>query len=151
MTAGHGQLVVLGMHRSGTSGVTGLLERAGAWFGPAGIATEANAENPKGFYERRDVRAVCDELLRGAGADWWNVAGFSVDAVPESVAERARVSWRRIVAELDQHEPWAAVLARASLRQFQQNDSENHDKFVARHCGVMGCVAFASSWHGACV
>lgn len=115
MTAGHGQLVVLGMHRSGTSGVTGLLERAGAWFGPAGIATEANAENPKGFYERRDVRAVCDELLRGAGADWWNVAGFTVDTVPGSVAERARVSWRRIVAELDQHEPWVVKEPRLCL------------------------------------
>ena len=61
------------------------------------------------------MRAVCDELLRGAGADWWNVAGFSVDAVPESVAERARVSWRRIVAELDQHEPWVVKEPRLCL------------------------------------
>ena len=51
------QLLVLGMHRSGTSMVTRLLNMAGAYFGPEGIATEANEENPKGFWERRDVRA----------------------------------------------------------------------------------------------
>lgn len=51
------QLVILGMHRSGTSGVTRLLNMAGAYFGPPGIATDANEENPKGFWERRDVRA----------------------------------------------------------------------------------------------
>lgn len=34
------------MHRSGTSGVTRLLNLAGAHFGPDGIATEADEENP---------------------------------------------------------------------------------------------------------
>ena len=47
------QLIVLGMHRSGTSGITRLLNLAGAYFGPADIATEPNEENPKGFWERR--------------------------------------------------------------------------------------------------
>ena len=54
------QLIVLGMHRSGTSSVTRLLNLAGAYFGAEGIATETNDENPKGFWERRDARAVCD-------------------------------------------------------------------------------------------
>ena len=51
------QLLVLGMHRSGTSSVTRLLNMAGAYFGPEGIATDPNDENPKGFWERRDVGA----------------------------------------------------------------------------------------------
>ena len=50
------QLIVLGMHRSGTSAVTRLLNMAGAYFGPEGSATAANEENPKGFWERQDVR-----------------------------------------------------------------------------------------------
>ncbi|MBK6855810.1 MAG: hypothetical protein IPG97_04435 [Microthrixaceae bacterium] len=70
------QLVILGMHRSGTSGVTRLLNMAGAYFGPPGIATDANEENPKGFWERRDVRALCDGLLQGAGFDWFRLGGF---------------------------------------------------------------------------
>ena len=32
-------------------------------IGPYSIATEANEENPRGFWERRDVREVCDGLL----------------------------------------------------------------------------------------
>ena len=76
------QLIVLGMHRSGTSSVTRLLNLAGAYFGPEGIATDPNAENPKGFWERRDVRAVCDGLLHGGGYDWWRIADFSVANIP---------------------------------------------------------------------
>jgi len=82
---GPAQFVVLGMHRSGTSGVTRLLNLAGAHFGPEGIATEANEENPRGFWERRDVRAVCDGLLHGAGFDWWKLVGFDAAALPAEV------------------------------------------------------------------
>ncbi len=70
------QLLVLGMHRSGTSSVTRLLNLAGTYFGPEGIATDPNDENPKGFWERRDVRAVCDGLLQSGGYNWWKIATF---------------------------------------------------------------------------
>ena len=79
------QLVVLGMHRSGTSGVTRLLNLSGAYFGPPDSSTEANDENPKGFWERRDVRNVCDGLLQGAGFDWYRLDGFDVAAIPDPV------------------------------------------------------------------
>jgi hypothetical protein len=75
------QLVVLGMHRSGTSGVTRLLNLAGAYFGPPrAAATEANEENPKGLLgAARRAGNVCDGLLHGAGFDWWTGStGFDV-------------------------------------------------------------------------
>lgn len=101
------QLVILGMHRSGTSGVTRLLNLAGAWFGPDGIATEANEENPRGFWERRDVREVCDGLLHGGGFDWWKLSGFDADALPDDVRLRWLDRWQEIVdGELDLHRPW---------------------------------------------
>ena len=81
------QLIVLGMHRSGTSSVTRLLNLAGAYFGPEGSATDPNEENPKGFWERRDIRRVCDALLLGGGFDWWRIADFDVNRIPESVRE----------------------------------------------------------------
>lgn len=109
------QLIVLGMHRSGTSSVTRLLNLAGAYFGPEGIATEANAENPKGFWERRDVREVCDGLLRGGGFDWWKVAGFEVDEIPEEVRQERLEQFTRIVHELDAHRPWVLKEPRLCL------------------------------------
>lgn len=100
------QLVVLGMHRSGTSGVTRLLNLAGAHFGPEGIATEANEENPRGFWERRDVRALCDGLLHGAGFDWWKLVGFDPAALPADVVAQGRAAFAEVLEELDAHRPW---------------------------------------------
>jgi glycosyltransferase involved in cell wall biosynthesis len=100
------QLVVLGMHRSGTSSVTRLLDLAGAWFGPEGIATDANEENPRGFWERRDVRAVCDGLLAVGGHDWWDVADLDPLALPDDGVGPLLHEWRRIVAEADEHGTW---------------------------------------------
>ena len=109
------QLLVLGMHRSGTSSVTRLLNLAGAYFGPEGIATDPNVENPKGFWERRDVRAVCDGLLHGGGYDWWKIADFSVDNIPDDVRGHYLDEFRNIVYQLDAHRPWVMKEPRLCL------------------------------------
>ena len=57
------QLIILGMHRSGTSMVTRLVNMMGAYFGPEGVSLGANDENPKGFWERRDVLDLDEALL----------------------------------------------------------------------------------------
>jgi glycosyltransferase involved in cell wall biosynthesis len=109
------QLLVLGMHRSGTSMATRLLNLSGAYFGPEGIATEANEENPKGFWERRDARAICDALLHGSGADWWKASGFDADAIPAAVLDGQLPLLRRLVLELDAHRPWVLKEPRLCL------------------------------------
>jgi hypothetical protein len=61
-------VVVLGMHRSGTSVATRLMETMGASFGdnlwPPG------PDNPKGFFEDGDVVRLNIELMDAAGVDW---------------------------------------------------------------------------------
>ena len=109
------QLIVLGMHRSGTSSVTRLLNLAGAYFGAEGMATETNDENPKGFWERRDARAVCDGLLHGGGFDWWQIADFDLDRIPEEVRQEQLAAFSRIVVDLDAHRPWVLKEPRLSL------------------------------------
>ena len=109
------QLFVLGMHRSGTSAVTRLLNMAGAYFGAEGVSTDANEENPKGFWERRDIRAVCDGLLQDAGFDWWRLSGFSVDAIPPDVRARHLDHLESIVLQLDAHRPWVVKEPRLCL------------------------------------
>lgn len=110
------QLVILGMHRSGTSGVTRLLNLAGAWFGPDGIATEANEENPRGFWERRDVREVCDGLLHSGGHDWWKLADFDLAALPAEGRDRWTARFGEILeGELDHHRPWVVKEPRLCL------------------------------------
>jgi hypothetical protein len=64
------QIILLGMHRSGTSAVGGFLQQAGFYFGPPEQAYDLHPTNPKGFFERRDVVHIDDRILAAAGANW---------------------------------------------------------------------------------
>lgn len=65
-------VVVLGMHRSGTSAVAGLLARLGIWPGPESDLMPAKPDNPEGFWELTDLVAV-DDLILDAGGEAWDV------------------------------------------------------------------------------
>ena len=71
-------LIVLGMHRSGTSLASGLLRIAGVYFGTDDEFIAPNDENPKGFLERKDIRSLNDRMLHSVGADWSEIADFDL-------------------------------------------------------------------------
>jgi len=60
--------VVLGMHRSGTSSVAGVLALLGAT--PPRTLMGPKPENPKGFWESEVLMAFNDEILVRAGSSW---------------------------------------------------------------------------------
>jgi O-antigen biosynthesis protein len=101
-----GQIVVLGMHRSGTSCVGNLLTKSGAYFGDESVSIGASEENRKGFFERRDVRDICDAILHGTGCDWWAVADFSHQRVPMPVRAEAHSRFAKLLEEMNAHRPW---------------------------------------------
>ena len=72
-TRGMAAHVVLGMHRSGTSLVASLLELAGCCLGPSELLAGAAFDNPRGFFENRNVVALNDAALAAAGARWFDV------------------------------------------------------------------------------
>lgn len=100
------QLMVLGMHRSGTSVLARLLNLMGAYFGPEGISTGANNENPKGFWERRDVRGLNDAILHGVGCDWNRVLGFRASDLPDAITSDFNKQAAKLVLDMDAHRPW---------------------------------------------
>lgn len=100
------QLMVVGMHRSGTSMLARLLNLMGVYFAPEGTGTGANQENPKGFWERRDVRALNDFVLHSVGCDWNRVSTFDVSRLPEAVVDEFLVRASRIVLDMDANRPW---------------------------------------------
>lgn len=61
-------IFVLGMHRSGTSCLTGMLESSGAFVGE--VARKNRQFNPKGNLENVDARKLNGEVLRENGGDW---------------------------------------------------------------------------------
>jgi hypothetical protein len=73
-------IVVLGMHRSGTSVITRGLEVLGVALGDK-LMPEHEPTNPKGFFEDIDVNELNEELLRLMGLRWdslCDVAPFDI-------------------------------------------------------------------------
>ena len=76
-------LVVLGMHRSGTSMVSGALVRSGFHAGIEDELMSAAEDNPRGFWERHDAVALNDKLLAEANASWFQPAPVAKQELPE--------------------------------------------------------------------
>lgn len=103
MTEGQGPpppcVIVLGMHRSGTSLVAGSLEAAGLRLG---AVNHAATYNRRGNKENASIRDLNDRLLAAAGAAWNAPPAGQVEWSPEH--ERCA---RAIVAPyLERRRPW---------------------------------------------
>jgi hypothetical protein len=62
-------LAVLGMHRSGTSAVAGMIAEQGVELGPV---SEKNRFNPRGNREIPELNRLHDRVLERSGGSWWN-------------------------------------------------------------------------------
>lgn len=101
-----GRIVVLGMHRSGTSCVGELLAATGAYFGPDEMGTGGSVENPHGLFERRDLRELCHFILQQARAEWWATSRFAPDRLPAEANGQIADMLAPMLADLNAHEPW---------------------------------------------
>jgi hypothetical protein len=85
---------VIGMHRSGTSVVSRILNLLGAHLGPFDDLMPPGSDNPTGFWESRSVVALHDDLLGQLGGRWDNPAfrddGWERDPALEPFRKRAR-------------------------------------------------------------
>jgi hypothetical protein len=70
-------LLVVGMHRSGTSAMTGLLSRLGVTL-PASLMA-ANEYNPLGYGESQAFMRFHDRILASAGSNWHDFGPFKND------------------------------------------------------------------------
>lgn len=96
-----GQIVVLGMHRSGTSSVAGLLARMGAWPGEDS-ALLIGPDNPRGHYEIAAMHDACLRRLAAAGGDWKRPPGTASGAAVDAFRREAA----RVLDALDRRRPW---------------------------------------------
>jgi len=75
-------VLVVGMHRSGTSALAGMLHNNHIIMGNENKwHPKPSRENPKGFYENRDFRLVNDQILKENG---YRVKDFD-PAIPEAL------------------------------------------------------------------
>jgi hypothetical protein len=63
-------VLVIGMHRSGTSALTGALEAAGLFLGPPRAVAPIERDNPEGYFELYPVAKLNEEILGHLGGAW---------------------------------------------------------------------------------
>jgi len=99
------QIVVLGVHRSGTSVLTRLVNMIGCYVGTEGSTVGFHDENLKGYWERHDVMALNDDILAHYDCRWDDLLQWdanSTNPLPEVLEHRIK----QIIHELDHHRPW---------------------------------------------
>lgn len=100
------QIIVLGMHRSGTSAWTRLINMMGAYMGPEAMLSGPGFDNPKGFWERLDVRDINDRLLSLVGASWDCVVDLDFERAPAKELSALEDEARSTLIGLDSRRPW---------------------------------------------
>ena len=75
-------LLVLGVHRSGTSATAGLLAQLGA--GMAAHPIRADANNPAGYWEPEPIVSLHNRLLAEAGSAWDDWGRLDTDALADA-------------------------------------------------------------------
>ncbi len=90
-------VVVLGMHRSGTSSAAGTLVRLGAAAPQHLIAP--NADNERGYWESRVIVDLNDAILAAGGSDWKDWRKFDIDTIDALKADALRARAKEALAE----------------------------------------------------
>lgn len=107
-------VLVLGMHRSGTSALASALVAAGVGFGPPAGAMAPRLDNPSGFVERSEFVDLDEELLRTLGWTWDAPSAAALAEPPDRPGLAAR--GRALIQEtLDDCAPWLIKDPRMSL------------------------------------
>ncbi len=81
-------IVILGMHRSGSSLLTRMINLQGIPLGKSLLPP--NSDNPKGFFEHKDIVRYNEDLLNNFGMTW----SHPVD-LPENWAKSAQAQFSR--------------------------------------------------------
>lgn len=90
---------ILGMHRSGTSVLSRLLNILGVDLGPEESLLQPHADNPKGFWEHGLIQNLNDEILRSAGGSWHEPPEFSDHWELSADLRNFRMRARRIIRD----------------------------------------------------
>jgi hypothetical protein len=109
------QIAVLGMHRSGTSVVAQLLNSMGCYAGEQHEMPPPDVFNPTGYWERRDVWAVDEDILAALDTTWLDPARVDLSRIDDSARKSFVTRSREIASSLNKHGPWMMKDPRLSI------------------------------------
>eukprot|EP00027_Filamoeba_sp_ATCC50430_P014677 CAMPEP_0168578456 /NCGR_PEP_ID=MMETSP0413-20121227/21341_1 /TAXON_ID=136452 /ORGANISM="Filamoeba nolandi, Strain NC-AS-23-1" /LENGTH=289 /DNA_ID=CAMNT_0008612301 /DNA_START=128 /DNA_END=997 /DNA_ORIENTATION=- len=131
-------IIVLGMHRSGTSVVAEMLQAMGIYVGSKEELIPPANDNPNGFFERYDIVKTNFLLLKYFGSNWhsnlnaWNPQAFTANTTAnEDFKQRFRI----ILSKLSEHAPFLVKDPRfcLTLPVWKQVLQRSFVVFVYRH------------------
>jgi hypothetical protein len=96
-------VLVVGMHRSGTSALARTLSLMGVDVGNEDDLLPAHpTDNPTGYWERADIVALHEEFLKSGGYAWNEVGGFKASELGDLAKITLRDGLRKAIGELEQ-------------------------------------------------
>jgi len=108
-------VLVLGMHRSGTSALAGALEAMGLEVGPNADLMPADVGNPEGYFELLSVVRANDDLLAHFEGRWDSPPDFAPVWFEDPVGIEFVGEWRRRLGELFESERYLLKDPRISI------------------------------------
>ncbi len=97
MSAAH-LIQVVGMHRSGTSAVTRVVNLLGASLG-SHLMPSHPRDNPRGYWEHESVYQIHENLLSKLGRTWDDVRALPTGWLEQPASETARVELTDVLRE----------------------------------------------------
>ena len=94
-------VVILGMHRSGTSMVAGALASAGIYVGDKAELLAVQEDNPTGFWERSDLVACNEEILSASAGSWYQPPAQLITPDADCLASMASISTSTTLGRAD--------------------------------------------------
>lgn len=100
-------LLVLGMHRSGTSALTGVLQKLGAELGEELLAP--TPDNPKGYFENSRIVDLHESLLHSLARGWQDPRALSAQWRETAEADKAFDGLSALVRSMAKQARFVAV------------------------------------------
>lgn len=129
--------LVLGMHRSGTSALTGLLDKFGAVV-PLAKDTIVSTDNPKGHWEHRGINKINDQILRHFGQTWTTWQPLDLAQIPRHLTNALEDLISALIAETEERpvvfkDPRICILLPVWLQVLEKLDVEIKLFLCVRH------------------
>ena len=108
-------VLVIGMHRSGTSALAGALDAMGFEAGPSDDLMEGDEGNPQGYFELRSIASLNDEILAHYRGRWDSPPVFAPGWEGDDAAKAFKVRARDALKEVYESDSYVLKDPRISL------------------------------------
>lgn len=97
-------IIILGMHRSGTSMMAQLCQCMGAYLGEENELIAAAADNPDGYFENIEISSIDNKLLQFSNREWYSLEPLKLDSNSlqiKELTERLKVCIQNLFEKSD--------------------------------------------------